>query len=306
MELRHLRYFVAVAEELHFGRAAARLHIAQPPLSQQIQAFERELGVTLFNRSRRHVELTDAGRMLLPEARATLAQAERAEEMARAAAAGTRGRLVVGFVTSSGYTVLPRAVRRFRAAHPGIELVLHDMIPARQLEALERGEIDIGLMRPPILHPDMHHVPVLEEPMVAALPHDHRLVRRRWIHLRELQPDPFILFPRRHGPGLYDVITAACREAGFTCSPAYEPNDMPSVLAHVAAGLGVSIVPESMVAFHTELIVYRRIRTPAMQVALELVWPRQRLSTAATAFRDIAASVGRGCRTFLEQRTAPS
>src|SRR5687767_2086529 len=186
MELRHLRYFVAVAEELHFGRAAVRLHVSQPPLSQQIKALEEELGVQLFQRTRRHVELTDAGRALLPEARAALEQAERAQRVAREAGAGARGRLVIGFVTSASYSVLPAAVRALRRAWPSVEVTLREMVPSAQLEALEWREIDVGLLRPPVDDARVEVEVVLEEPLLVALPARSALARKRGLALGDL------------------------------------------------------------------------------------------------------------------------
>ncbi len=282
-----MRYFVAVAEELHFGRAARRLRIAQPPLSQQIRVLEDELGTALFIRSRRMVALTEAGRLLLPEARATLGQAARAAETARAAGQGERGRLVIGFVTSACYTVLPGAVRRFRERYPGVEIHLKEMIPAEQVSALARREIDVGLLRPPVEHAEVHSIPVLREPLVAALPSGHAKAGKAWLDLKVLAGEPLALFPRRHGPGLIDAISAACHTAGFVCAPTYEPNDMQSILAHVAAGLAVSIVPASLRCFHAEAIRYLPIRRPRMTIDLHLAWSASAASAAAVRFRDI-------------------
>ncbi len=304
MELRHLRYFVAVAEELHFGRAAARLHIAQPPLSQQIKALETELGVQLFRRSRRHVELTDAGRLFLEEARATLLQARRAEETARAAAAGKRGHLAIGFVTSAAYSVLPGAVQAFRAAHPGVDLTLHDMSPSRQLDALERREIDVGLLRPPVKHPGIQTETVMDEPLVVALPRSHPLASRRRLALAALKQETLVLFPRRHGPGLHDVIVKVCMAAGFTPAPAYEPDDMQSILVHVAGGLGVSLVPCSWSGFHPDDITYRPLQPPGACVELAMAWAERRESPLAQAFCHAAAEAGRACLTRVRRHLA--
>lgn len=270
MELRHLRYVVAVAEELHFGNAARRLHVSQPPLSQQIKALELELGVRLFERTRRHVELTDAGRAFVAEARATLEHAARTERAAKQAGQGVSGSLVIGFVTSASYSILPPAVRRFRARWPGIEVSLREMIPSAQLVAIERREIDVGLLRPPVDHPGVDVETVLDEPLVAALPAGHALAERKSLALRDLAQEPWVLFPRRHGPGLIEVILDACRAAGFTPSVAHEPNEMQAVLAFVASGLGVSLVPASLSSFHGSDIVYRRLRGLRDCVALAI------------------------------------
>lgn len=270
MELRHLRYFVAVAEELHFGRAAVRLHISQPPLSQQIKALEEELGVTLFRRTRRVVSLTDAGKAFLPAARATIEQARRAESLVRDVASGRAGSLAIGFVMSAGYSILPDAIRRFRKAHPDVALILREMIPSEQLEALAKQALDIGILRPPVSAPGISFETLLDEPLVAALPAGHRLAAKRTLRLQQLQDEDWILFPRRHGPGLLDAITHACREAGFSPSVRHEPNDIQSVLAHVAAGLGVSLLPGSLFRSHQDQIVCRHLQAPAPCIALLL------------------------------------
>lgn len=303
MELRHLRYFVAVAEELHFGRAAARLHMAQPPLSQQIKALENEVGASLFHRTRRHVELTDAGRALLPEARATIEQARRAESVVRDVAAGRKGRLAVAFVTSASYSVLPDAVHRFRSAFPDVELTLQQMIPSAQIEALERREVDVGLLRPPVAVPGLTCETIFEEPLVVALPAQHPLASQPVIALERLREADWVLFPQRHGPGLYDLIAAAFRSAGFTPVVRHEPNDMQSILAHVAAGLGVSIVPGSLMGFHPGQIAYRRLRKGADCLQLILASPASRASLLTRAFRDACRVAGASCRARLDRAT---
>lgn len=295
MELRHLRYFVAVAEELHFGRAAARLHIAQPPLSQQIRALEGELGGSLFHRTRRRVELTDAGRAFLPEARATLAQAERAREALQEVRTGERGRLAVGFVTSACHTVLPAAVRDFRARYPNVEVTLHEMTPAAQLDALIRRGIDVGLLRPPV---DMEGIAteiVLHEPLAVAIPAEHPRAKRKGLRLLDLREEPFILFPRRHGPGLSDVAHEACRGAGFAPRVAHEPNEMQALLAHVASGLGISIVPASIASFHPGAIVYRPLRGTTSCIALVAAWSTTREAAVVRNFRSSVAAEGARC-----------
>src|SRR5215813_4414901 len=198
MELRHLRYLVAVAEELHFGRAAIRLHIAQPPLSQQIRQLEEELGVRLFDRSRRRVQLTDAGRLVVQEARRTLAQAGRVAEAARHAAQGSAGLLRVGFSSSAPYTTLPAILRGFRSQFPDVVLNLFERSTEEQLELLADDAIDIGFVRRPVENPRESLIikTILREPLVLALPHDHRLGGQHAVHPRSLALEPFILFPR--------------------------------------------------------------------------------------------------------------
>jgi len=295
MELRHLRYFAAVAEELHFGRAAARLHIAQPPLSQQIKTLENELGVKLFERTRRRVELTDAGRIFLVEALATIKQAARAEAVARAAAEGKRGRLTIGFVTSACYSVIPSAVRAFTKAHPDVELSLQEMVPAAQIAALERQEIDLGLLRPPVRHNTIVSQTIFSEPLVVAVPRGHKLAAQKSISLKSLKDQPLILFPRKHGPGLYDVIYKAFQESGLIPIPARETNEMQSILAHVAGGLGISLVPGSLSGFHALDIVYRPIAGSKACIQLSAVWPKHHTSPLRDKFISDCMSAGREC-----------
>jgi DNA-binding transcriptional LysR family regulator len=292
MELRHLRYFIAVAEELHFGRAAERLYISQPPLSQQIKALENELGVQLLARTRRKVELTHAGRMFLDEARLTLQQAERAQRVALEAAQGIRGRLRVGFVTSASYSILPVVIRRFRRAHPYVTLELMEMIPSRQIAALESREIDVGILRPPVEETCMELETVLEEPLVAALPVNHRKSGQKALDLKSLSDESFVLFPRHHGPGIYDVIMQACHRAGFTPQVSYAPNEMQTILAYVAGGLGISLVPQSLTGFHPGLIAYCPLRGNRLRVELSLLTRPDDDSVPLRNFRMLCSESG--------------
>lgn len=300
MELRHLRYFVAVAEELHFGRAARRLHVSQPPLSQQIKALEEELGVALLLRTRRHVEMTDAGRAFLAEARATLEQAARAQRAARDFGRGARGQLTIGFVTSASYSILPAAIRQFRRQWPGIDVSMREMIPSAQLDALARREIDVGLLRPPVNEAHVAVESILEEPLVAALPKASPLADKRGLALRDLAEQPFVLFPRRHGPGLHDVIMDACQEAGFAPRVAHEPNEMQAVLACVASGLGVSLVPASLSGFHRGDVAYRRLRGMRGCIGLAVATVAGRESAVASHFIDACRERARRHRLPLQ------
>src|SRR5208282_909817 len=215
MELRHLRYFVAVAEELHFSRAAERLHMAQPPLSQQIRQLEDELGVQLFERTRRRVQLTDAGRVVLEEARRALVQADRVVAAAHRAAEGAAGFLRVGFSSSAPYTTLPAILRAFRAQFPGVALNLYERSTEEQIELLAAGTIDVALVRRPVENAPESLVikTILREHLVLAMPHDHRLRSRRSVPVRALANEPFILFrvTRRRGCMIRSTRSAAAR-----------------------------------------------------------------------------------------------
>jgi DNA-binding transcriptional LysR family regulator len=234
-----------VADELHFGRAAARLQMAQPPLSQQVRRLERELGVELFRRNRRHVELTPAGSALVPEARRTLAAAERAVAVVAAVAAGSSGRLVLGFVGSLAHGVLPLLVRELRLQAPEIEIALREANTAQQIELLRLGLLDAGLVRPPIRAAGIEIEVVGHEPLRAVLPDDHPLADAPAVSLRALRDEPFVLFPREIGPGLYDQIIGLCRAAGFSPTVVYESGATATMVAMVEAGVGVSLLPAS-------------------------------------------------------------
>lgn len=275
MELRHLRYFVAVAEELHFGHAAARLHMAQPPLSQQIKTLETELGVQLFHRTKRKVDLTDAGRLFLPEARATLAQAGHAEEVARRAQRGEIGRLRLAFVTSAAQSVLPCIIRTFKTDHPGVDVELTELTPAQQVAALDEGRIDVAFLRPPIARPDLVIHTLLKEPLVVALPAGHPSAKQRQLKLRDLRNEPFVMFPRDHGPGLYDLVLSLCRAAQFSPHVAYEANQMHTILAYVAGGLGAALVPASLMELQQAGVSYRALSQPRAEVELAMVYPKR-------------------------------
>ncbi len=270
MELRRLRYFVTVAEELHFGRAAERLHIAQSPLSQQIRRLEAELGVELFDRNRRSVRLTAAGRVLLDGAVPLLHQADRLQQTMRHAATGETGSLTVGFVGSATQDALPRVLRHLRSSDPGIDVRLRELTTTPQVEALERGDIDVGLVRPPVRSERITVIPLLEERLVAALPDTHPLAARQVVSPRELADEPFVSFPRQIGAGLYDEILAVCTAAGFSPNVVQEANEMQTIVSLVAAGIGVALVPESMQRIAQPHVAYRRLRGSDVRLRLGL------------------------------------
>lgn len=287
-----MKYFIAVAEELHFGHAAERLHMAQPPLSQQIKKLEEELGVQLLNRTKRKVELTPAGKLFLDEARLTLQQAERAQRIAKEAERGVRGRLRIGFVTSACYSILPAVIRRFRRENPFIDLELMEMIPSRQLKELENGGIDAGILRPPVESNCMTLETVLEEALVAALPITHPKAKQKAVDLKTLAEDAFVLFPWHHGPGMNDVIMEACHAAGFVPHVSYEPNEMQTILAYVAGGLGISLVPESLSSFHQEAIAFRPLRGRRFGMKLSLLKRIDDESVLVKKFHDTCSAIG--------------
>jgi DNA-binding transcriptional LysR family regulator len=282
-DLRRLRYFVAVAEELHFGRAARRLNLSQPPLSVQIRTLEREVGTPLLIRTQRRVELTEAGRVLLDDARRLLDQAEAAVVHARRAAAGAVGRLAIGFVSTVDYSMLPPLVRRFRQKHPEIALKLLELTGDRQQALLLSGELDLGLSILPSPAAGLTMRPVFREPLIAAVPANHRLAGRRRATLRSLAQEPFIQFPRELAPGLYDLAIAACQKAGFTPHLAQEAIQMQTILGLVAAGLGVALVPHCMSKLQRPDVRYLALDTRGFEVETVALWQTENRAPALAA-----------------------
>jgi DNA-binding transcriptional LysR family regulator len=258
VELRQLRYFVAVAEELHFRRAAARLHISQPPLSQQIAALEQELGVRLLERTRRRVELTPAGETFLRDARAILAEVDVAMSTARAIDAGQAGVLRVGFVGSALLSIVPATVQRFRRARPGVEVELRERSTVEALRALTTGVVDVALVRPPIEPDETHHTElVMRERTVAAIPTGHELARLRRIPLARLAPEPLVLFPRAQAPGFHDLLIGELSATGKSPHVVQYAPEMLTIIGLVAAGIGVSPVPASVAHLALDGVTYR-------------------------------------------------
>jgi DNA-binding transcriptional LysR family regulator len=246
IEIRHLRYFLAVAEELHFGRAAARLQIAQPPLSQQIRKLEDELGVELFHRTSRRVELSEAGRALLPEVRLLFDQVGRATDAAQNADRGTSGHLRIGFVGSAADGPLPRIVGEFRHQHPGVSMTLNELGVDEQLEALRAGRLDVGFVRGPLDEHGLNVAEIYHEPLVVVTPERHRFGRRKQISGKDLRGEALVLLSREEVPGLFDQVIAICQQHGFSASVEQQATSIQAVLGLVAAGLGVSVLPRSV------------------------------------------------------------
>jgi DNA-binding transcriptional LysR family regulator len=307
MELRHLRYFVAVAEELHFGHAAVRLQMAQPPLSQQIKRLEEELGLNLFQRSHHKVQLTPAGAVFLEEARRTLAQAEQAVRSARRAHLGEIGQIVVGFVDSAVYHALPPVLRAFRARFPDVELVLQELNPAGQLQSLRGNRLSVGFVRSVLRDADLAQEEVFEEPLIAALPHTHSLARRRRILLRDLAGQRFVFFPRALGPSFYDQVVSLCQSAGFSFRVVQEANEMQTIVSLVAAGLGVAIVPASIRNLRMPAVSYVSLADTAAHTSLRVTWRRADNSPVLLAFLGVVREVAHRPKAFTStSRLTPS
>jgi DNA-binding transcriptional LysR family regulator len=266
VELRHLRQFIAVAEEGHITRAAERLGLQQPPLSQRIKNIEDELNVQLFRRRPRGVELTEAGRVFLERARATLAHYDSAFEATRSAARGEQGRLCIGIQpTTLFHPFVPSVIRAFRTAYPQVTLTLDECLRTEQIERLRNQQLDIGFLRSPLDgHEDFLVYPLLNEPMVAALPSDHALARSRRraapLSLKDLADEQFIIYARQTGPAFYEATMTACLKAGFTPRLGQEAPRITSALSLVAVGLGVSLVPACLQNMTMNGVVYRNIK----------------------------------------------
>jgi DNA-binding transcriptional LysR family regulator len=292
-EIWQLKYFIAVAETLHFGRAAERLHISQPPLSRAIRSLEAALGAELFARTKRRVELTPAGAQLLEDARLTLTQLESAADQVQAVASGKRGRLRVGFVSLADYGVLPGLLKGFKAARPAVSLALREMLSPEQAAALAAGELDFGLLLPPVAG-ELDHLVVQSERFVAALPSRHAAARRgSRVAMRDLAGEPFVMVPREIAPGLYDIVAGLAARAGFAPRVAQEAIQMQTVVSLVSSGLGVAIVPASIANLGRRGVVYREIADPHPRLDLWLAWRRGELGATA---RDFLAQARRGSR----------
>ena len=282
MELRHLRYFVALAEELHFGRAAQRLQISQPPLSQQIAALEREIGVPLLRRTSRMVELTPAGGAFLEEARQTLDQARNAVEQARRAALGEIGRLQVGFVPVCG--IIPVAIRRFMTKFPEVRVTLRNMGSAAQLDSVLHKRLDVGFVHMPITMAGLESEPVESHVLMVALPERHRLARQRTISWRALDGEPFIGFPRAAAPGAYDTLMGRLREAGLIPNVVHETDSLLARLRMVGAGVGVSLPPAYASNFNRPGVVLRPLGPPRTVADIGMVHCPPHITPIVTRF----------------------
>ncbi|MGN6129808.1 MAG: LysR family transcriptional regulator [Nocardioidaceae bacterium] len=256
MELRQLRYFVAVAEEKHFSRAAERLHIAQPALSQQVRRLEHEMKVQLLERTTRSVELTDAGRVLLDEARRVLAGADRALAAVHEAADGTTGLLRMGFVSSAALRIVPTLVLALHQQWPRVRLDLQEGTTDVQLDRIRQGTLDVGLVREMVEGLGFAVRPITKEPLVLAVPDNHRLAPRKRVHIADLAGEQFVVFPRSRVSRLYDHIAALCHQAGVRFEIAQEAVQFPTILGLVAARTGVAIVPASLRALHLPGLTY--------------------------------------------------
>ncbi len=289
MELRHLRYFIAVAEELHFGRAAARLNMSQPPLSQQIAALERDLGVQLLERNGRRVSLTDAGRLVLREARATMEQAARARLVAQRAQAGEVGELRIGLFPSAPLSAaFADATGAFRRECPDVTLTLRDQPTPEQIDQLLRGRLEFGFLRspgPPKLPPELEAMEVVREPLCVVLAPDHPLAAGRGpLPVAALAGESFVFFARTVGSSLNDQLHAICMEAGFVPRITQEATANSVILGLVSAGLGISVLPAVLCALRPGRVRIRRLAARGATTAIWLAWRRDRVGPLTERF----------------------
>ncbi|WP_220480246.1 LysR family transcriptional regulator [Halosaccharopolyspora lacisalsi] len=292
MELRHLRYFVTIAEEQSLTRAAARLHIAQPPLSAQLRKLETELGTTLVHRSARGTQLTEAGRILLEEARRILHEVDQAARMTREVGSGLVGRLALGFIPSATNAVLPPILRRFKTAYPEVSLHLQELRPNEIVDRLHDRRLDVGLFYLPYSDPSLRVHCVADESLVLALPTTHRLAHRTEVDLSEMADEPFIL-PARHSsiPGLYTIVIQACEQAGFT--PRVVQRDvwlMQTIVGLVAGGIGASVLPDSIRQLPRAGVTFLPLTGTRGRARTAMAWRDSTESPVLRSFLDIAAA----------------
>lgn len=298
IEIRHLRYFLAVAEEQHFGRAADSLHITQPPLTRQIQQLERLLDVQLFIRTKRHVELTDAGTAFVDEAKDLLDRLDQAQTVVRRVARGEAGELRIGFISTANYNVLPHILRTFKTKYPDVRIRLQELTGDEQLVALEQGTIDLGIMFPemrqPFLWMSMHR-----EPFVAVVPEGYkqnggRVTKK--ISVKHLAQEPFVMFPRPLAPSLYDRILRYTETNGFSPNIVQEARQMQTIIGLVAGHIGVSIVPASMQAMRRVDVRFLSLSPSPPNIETGFVWNDANRSATLASFLDICRQVKAGKR----------
>lgn len=292
MEIRHLRYFIAVAEELHFNRAAKRLHMQQPPLSRQIRQLEKEIGAELLKRTTRSVELTAAGRAFEAEARAILQLVDRAPEVAGRAARGSTGRLAVGFTGSNTYSLLPRLASRFHEEFPNAELHAEgEMLSPAQAEALLEGRLDACFGRLAYKLPELKSHVIMAEPLVAILPRTHKLADAASISLDQLAGDPFVTYPSRYGSIMYELTIETCIEAGFTPNVVQTVTQTSTLVSLIAAGFGVALAPRSVEHIQVTGAIHKPLSWPTVSSDVILAWRRDNELPLLSRFLEMVASM---------------
>jgi DNA-binding transcriptional LysR family regulator len=288
IELRHLRYFVAVAEELHFGRAAQRLHLAQPPLSQQIRKLEDLLGYALFARTSRSVNLTQAGKALLQRAQRTLRNVQRDIDETRSIGRGDVGSLHVGFIGSAMLTTLPSILRSYRTAYPQVRLHLHESFTSMVIDGLENGTLDAGILRDADPVEGFEVITILSEPFVGVLPATHPVAKQKSLSISSLRDDPFVYYPRSAGTRAYEKPLTLCEEHGFRPQIVQEASHWLTILRLIAAGQGVSIAPACVRQIASPDVVCLPLRGAKAVSTIELAWLAGDVRPIVQRFRHIA------------------
>lgn len=301
MELRHLRYFTAVARRLNYSEASRRLHVAQPAISQTILDLEDELGVKLFLRTKRTVQLTAAGTTFLRESEEILGRSVEARRLAQRAARGEVGALGIGFFGTASAPILPMLVQTFRRKFPDVELRLYELNPDQQLAAFDEGQIDLGFSRPlpPDRHSEFEEEVVYTDQLVIAFPATHRLAQQKMIRLKSLSAESFVQFHRQGAPGLFDEVVGCCRRAGFSPRIVNEPNFMATVITLVESGLGVSLIPYCVRTLNRPHVVLRPITPKSKPIPLCAVWLKSSQNPALAAFLEVLRAAGPEIRTLM-------
>jgi DNA-binding transcriptional LysR family regulator len=298
MELRQLEYFMAVADELNFSRAAERLNMTQPPLSTQIRALEKEIGVELFARSTRKVMLTEAGELFRASTRRLLAQLQDNIDRARSAALGEIGQLALGFVPSATTELLPPILRAFRTEFPGVRLALHEIRPEQQVQELRSGTLDCGCFylplgdEPPFGDAGLASVAISQEPLVVALPSDHHLAARRRLSMKAMASEPFVMVSGHRGSGLRDAILEQCRRGGMVPEVVQDAALIQTIAGLVASGVGVALLPASVRRLQQTGVVYRPLQDEPLEVRMGLIWLADSTSPIVEGFVRVAREVG--------------
>lgn len=292
MNLRSIRCFLAVAEELHFGRAAKRLNISQPPLTQHIKSLEAELSATLFQRTKRSVRITEAGIALLGEARRLIGQADGLRHVVQRADKGSSGYLRAGFITSSVFTDTRKLYAKMSHGVPGVTVMWQEMNSSEQIEALHEGKIDIAFLHTPAHHPGLSARLIVRDPMVMAMSDTHHLARRRQVRLSDFGADDFVLPLRHMSPIFYDSIIAACRAAGISPAiPPHQPRNLLTILSLVSVGAGVSVIPSTLASAGFPGVTFIRIRGEAPIAEVSALWkPDNRSAVLARALQALGLS----------------
>lgn len=286
MELRHLRYFVAVAENLSFRQAAEKLHMAQPPLSSQIKSLENELGVRLFERNTRSVRLTHAGQVFLQDVRSLLASSAEAQRRVKEAAQGLVGTLRVGVIAPAANAWLASVLRRFRQRFPSVQLSVFDLTSTEQLRRLRTHELDLGLLRPPMGDPDLDCIFVEESEQVLALPAGHRLVKKRKLEWKDFHDEDMVMIHPNGQHGYYDLFLAACARAGAKPRPAQYAHDIQTKMWLISAGFGMAPTTATLRQIRRPGLVFRGLPSPLAPVKTVLAWRKTDNSPVLEHFRD--------------------